>query len=68
MISASRGTSWLPTGTSPGWGDFHDGVTRVSTSGQHNGELLSDVLGLTQDEIADIEQHGVISTLPAKLS
>jgi hypothetical protein len=29
---------------------------------------LSDVLGLTQDEIADIEQHGVISTLPAKLS
>jgi hypothetical protein len=29
---------------------------------------LSDVLGLTQDEIAGIEQRGVISTLPTRLS
>ncbi len=56
--------STLPMRISTGPARFHR--TAAPLLGQHNREVLSG-LGLSEDEIADLEDQGIIGTAPAGL-
>jgi crotonobetainyl-CoA:carnitine CoA-transferase CaiB-like acyl-CoA transferase len=47
------------------WSGIEKWIRRPTpTLGQHNHEVLSSVLGLTDDEIAELEAQRVIGTRP----
>jgi crotonobetainyl-CoA:carnitine CoA-transferase CaiB-like acyl-CoA transferase len=41
--------------------------TPAPTLGQHNGEVLRTMLGLSPEELRSLEAEGVIGTRPARL-
>ena len=57
--------STLPMRISSGPGRFHR--TAAPLLGEHNHEVLSG-LGLSEDDIADLEERGIIGNAPAGLA
>ena len=55
----------IPGPMHPVLGDYHVGDIRfVADLGEHNEEILGDLVGLGSSQIRDLERRGVIGTVP----